>query len=154
MEEELLLINVIQEFLIDNTEEEYCVHFFKNAVIAANAVHFMIMKRDFVPKVLGYTEMVVPDYTMDDFRRHFRLSRVAFEQLLEHVGPTLLLQSLTKEGVAPEKQLLLFLWYMGNPESMREMANLFGISISTVHSAIYRVMDTFQRNLGHVSIFF
>jgi predicted DNA-binding protein YlxM (UPF0122 family) len=38
-----------------------------------------------------------------------------------------------KEQIPPEKQLLLLIWYISNQESMREAANLFGISISTVH---------------------
>jgi hypothetical protein len=34
-----------------------------------------------------------------------------------------------KEQIPPEKQLLLLIWYISNQESMREAANLFGISI-------------------------
>jgi hypothetical protein len=44
-----------------------------------------------------------------------------------------------KEQFPPEKQLLLLIWYISNQESMREAANLFGISISTVHGTVLKV---------------
>ncbi|KAK3107692.1 hypothetical protein FSP39_020061 [Pinctada imbricata] len=41
--------------------------------------------------------------------------------------------------IEPDKQLLVFLNYLGNQQSMRECAHLFGLSKSTVHRVIHSV---------------
>ena len=151
MAEQLALVHAIREFLFDDIDD-YIVQYLQNEVIVGNAAHFLIMRHDAVPKVLGYAENIIPQYNFDDFRHHFRLSRDVYEQLLQHIAPSLMLENEGgKEGIDPDKQLLIFLWYMGNQDSMREIANLFGISISTVHSIIYRVLDIFMQELAHVS---
>ena len=43
--------------------------------------------------------------------------------------------------IHPEKQLLVFLNFMGNQQSMRECAHFFGLSISTVHGVINRTAE-------------
>lgn len=56
-----------------------------------------------------------------------------------------------KEQEVLEKQFLLFLWYISNQESMREAANLFGISKSTVHETIMIVCHVFYQTFKIVS---
>ena len=113
------------------------------------------MRRDFVPRILGFAETVVPQYSNDDFRKHFRISRAVFDQILQEIAPTLTTEnSGGTEGTTPEKQLLVFIWYMSNLDSIRELANMFGMSMSTVHSIIYKLHDIFEQDLAHVSYLF
>ncbi|KAJ8321231.1 hypothetical protein KUTeg_001217, partial [Tegillarca granosa] len=84
----------------------------------------------------------VPRFSDGDFRHHFRIDRTTFEIILQHLAPHLLLQTPQgKEQFATGKQLLLFLWYISNQESMRETAHLFGISNSTVHSTLIKIIQ-------------
>jgi len=54
--------------------------------------------------------------------------------------------------VAPEKQLLVFLNFMGNQQSMRECGNFWGLSMSTVHDIINRVMEAVLELQSRVKI--
>ena len=48
-------------------------------------------------------------------------------------------KSFGKPGLTPEKQTLIFVWYMANLDSIREIARLFGVTKSTTHKCIRRV---------------
>ncbi len=101
----------------------------------------------------GYVEDVVSQYSLDDFRYHYRLTRDAFETLEQHILPYLVTHHRgSEEKVDPRKQLLVFCWYMSNQESMREIAQTFGIAKSTVHSIIRSVADIFCEHMSHVII--
>lgn len=94
----------------------------------------LLLPRTEVPRILHFTENTVPRFSSKDFRNHFRLGRVTFEIVLEEMAPSLTSEHLGgKDQLDIDKQLLLFVWYLANQESMREASNLFGISISTVH---------------------
>jgi len=69
-----------------------------------------------------------------EFRRHFRISLDVYKHLLGDFH-----QNLTKTyrgrylPISPEKQILVFLWYVTNQDSQREIAMLFGIGESAVN---------------------
>ncbi|XP_014670057.1 PREDICTED: putative nuclease HARBI1 [Priapulus caudatus] len=95
-----------------------------------------------LPKILQYAENIVPQYNFDDFRYHYRLSRESFQYLLEQLGPRLIATNIGGDvAVLPQKMMLIFVWYMATQESMRETAHLFGISISTTHGIIMKILD-------------
>jgi hypothetical protein len=54
------------------------------------------------------------------------------------------------EQITPQKQLLVFLCYLSNQESMREIGHYFGLGKSTVHGILRRVSTTLNYVLGHV----
>lgn len=58
-----------------------------------------------------------------EFKKHFRLSRDTYNILLTELGPSLKYRqrSTGKPALTPDKQLLVFLWYMANKDSMREL---------------------------------
>ena len=37
-------------------------------------------------------------------------------------------RSMKKPGLPPEKQLLIFIWYLSNLDSIREISKMFGVS--------------------------
>ncbi|KAJ8300681.1 hypothetical protein KUTeg_022200 [Tegillarca granosa] len=54
------------------------------------------------------------------------------------------------EETDPSKQLLIYLWYMANQDSMREIAVQFGIGLSTVRGIIKRVNAAVCKRLNKV----
>ncbi|XP_046567601.1 putative nuclease HARBI1 [Haliotis rubra] len=91
-----------------------------------------------VPKAVDYTDIFAELSVNDDyFSEHFRVSRHTFDILLEYIEPSI---SRHNRGgnhpVPPEKQLYIFLWYLSNLCSMREVSQLFDVSMSTVHKVV------------------
>ena len=95
---------------------------------------YQYSKRQSVLKFEGYVLNVVelmddhePQH-IDDFRTH---SRELFFLLNEHSN------KLQRNGhgpqVLPDKQLQVAMWYIANIAKMREMAHIFGLSMTTVY---------------------
>ena len=77
-------------------------------------------------------------YSLQTFRSHFRMSKRTVEfsvEALLAVVPALLHQP-KQGGRAPiplRKQILLTLWVLGNPESLRSVADRFGMTRSSAY---------------------
>lgn len=97
--------------------------------------------RESVPSVQQFYEGTVLQFTEVNFRKHFRLSKETFQEIVREIGPEIAKEERTK-GKRPltvEKQILICLWYVCNTTSMREIALLFGLSTSTVFECINSV---------------
>lgn len=113
-------------------------------------------KRSAVPKVRTY-DRVLCEMRMyrniSDFKTHYRITLDMFDVILRELHGKL--EHHNHGGsvpVAPEKQLLVFLNFMGNQQSMRECGHFFGLSMSTVHDIINRVMEAVLELLSRVNI--
>lgn len=92
---------------------------------------------------------------MDDttFARHFRLNKAQFTFLLTQLQE----KNINKEhsqGVQPvpmTKKVLLFLWYMANQNSFREISDKFDVSQSSAHRIVVELLDTLC-TMGHTFI--
>lgn len=150
----VILLSLIYEVFLEasNDVDEYFLAFTQllyNAII----VELMDFRRDHVPRLQNYAEVTVPQYTLDDFKQQFRISRRVFERLLQMIAPHLTSEvSSGSPQVPPEKMTLVMVWYMSNMESMRVQSIIFGISISTVHKVIHQVLCVFQDHLKQVNI--
>ncbi|KAH7961088.1 hypothetical protein HPB52_001893 [Rhipicephalus sanguineus] len=86
------------------------------------------------PKVDNFVADVVASFDDEEFRRHFRLSRSTCRLSLNH-----------SHGGTPQKSaeehILAFLWYAGKKATFRSVAQLFGMSESTLHEVVDRVAD-------------
>lgn len=75
-------------------------------------------------RILGYAEVVIPQMLQEDFRTHFRISKPMFQDILAVIEVDL---SRNHGGgvpiISPSKQLLVYLCYMSNQESMREVGH-------------------------------
>ena len=103
-----------------------------------------INKRSAVPRVRTY-ERVLCEMRMyrntSDFKTHYRITLDMFDVVLRELHGKL--ERHNHEGavhVGPEKQLLVFLNFMGNQVNER-MWTFFGLSMSTVNDIINRVME-------------
>ena len=153
------LRDIFEELLGNSEDDMTFLTVLRQALFAATVIighlgHLDHLRRDHVPRVPGFAENVVPAMNSRDFVQHFRMSRGAFEQVLQLIGPIITDNVVPggKEAVNVDKQLLLFVWYMANQDSMREVSVLFDLSLDTVHAVIYRLLDVFQNHLSHVSI--
>ncbi|XP_074553186.1 uncharacterized protein LOC141809867 [Halichoeres trimaculatus] len=78
------------------------------------------------------------------FSRHFRVTKPQFEYLVKKLRDNGIEKQHSK-GLPPvpaTKKVLMFLWYMANQNSFREMSDKFEVSQSTAHRIILQVLDT------------
>ena len=87
--------------------------------------------REDIPKVDQYVERVVPLYNMDDFRKFFRMSRHTFQVICEQLGALdefQLERSRGRKAISIEKQLMVFMWYVGSLEPLCRIADRFNVT--------------------------
>lgn len=82
---------------------------------------------------------------MDDhtFSRHFRVTKPQFEYVMMKLQDNGI-QKPHSQGlppVPPTKKVLMFLWYMANQNSFREMSDKFDVSQSTAHRIILQALN-------------
>ena len=90
---------------------------------------------------------------MDDitFQSHFRLTRQQFDILLcnvERIDMNNRLLHPHSGGIAAipvSKELLIFLWYLANENSMREISDKFNIARSSAFKVIVRMIAIFRK---------
>ena len=107
----------LQELSDDETEDLLLLVLLGNHGFPVNRV-----------RVVGYFEVVVPSYRLDDFRSHFRMSRdsVSFIEGLLGVCPEIPHQAHGHGGKAPvelRKQILITVWILANPECLRSVSD-------------------------------
>ncbi|XP_033758878.1 uncharacterized protein LOC117341142 [Pecten maximus] len=100
--------------------------------------------RRIIPNVIGFAEEVIPQYTETDFRRDFRVCKNTFERLIAELTPAIeyTIRESGKEGLPVRKQLLVYLWYISNQDSIREISRLFVCQ----HQPSTDVFDEFQKH--------
>ena len=79
---------------------------------------------------------------MDDrtFQRHFRVTKTKFDELLHKLWPDQD-DNVPPSMVSHKQRTLMFLWYMANQNSFREISDKFDISQSTAHDIILSMLD-------------
>lgn len=133
----------LQELSDDETEDLLLLVLLGNHGFPVNRV-----------RVVGYFEVVVPSYRLDDFRSHFRMSRdsVSFIEGLLGVCPEIPHQAHGHGGKAPvelRKQILITVWILANPECLRSVSDRFNISRSTCYEVYQRICTAIVDNLVH-----
>ena len=85
-------------------------------------------------RIQGFVEETVPLYTVSDFKRCFRMRRRTFEVVLKAFANRCEIpQQLDRGGRQPvsvEKHLLITLWFLGNQEPFRNVADRFNVAES------------------------
>ena len=88
-------------------------------------------------RIHQYAECIVPSYSDCTFiRSHFRLSRSGAEILVGFLArcPEIPSQHLRgRPPVSVEKQLLITMWVLGNPETIRSVSDRFNVTKSSVN---------------------
>lgn len=104
-----------------------------------------------IPKNENYSEIIVPRFSDSTFRQHFRMKPDVFEALCgELYSMDQPIHGPGRARILIEKQLMITLWYLGNPECMRSIADRFGICIASTTRVVSRTCDLLmQLNRTH-----
>ncbi|XP_065928319.1 putative nuclease HARBI1 [Magallana gigas] len=134
----------IDDFFESEEKEEFDTEISDDLLFFSLILRTRIKDGYHVPKIDKFVEEIVPRMNEIEFKKHFRLSRDTYNILLTELGPSLKYRqrSTGKPALTPDKQLLVFLWYMANQDSMREDACLFGVSPFSVHRCVRRTSKT------------
>lgn len=91
---------------------------------------------------MNVVELMDEPQHIDDLRTHFRESRELFTFIFNELSYRLHRNGHGPQvNVPPDKQLLVALWYIANTSSIREVAHVFGLSMSTLHGIEKDVCD-------------
>ncbi|XP_055922969.1 uncharacterized protein LOC129953661 [Eupeodes corollae] len=85
---------------------------------------------------------IIRNYCDANFKIHFRLERTTVNVLIDRYSLLLRCDSTPKRGlprISAEKEIYIFLWYIANTNTFREISNLFGISRSTAWNVVKKV---------------
>ena len=140
---------ILDVFLDDDEEAEESDYL--DGVLLYGAL-FWNPRRIKIPRTKDYAEVTVPSYTINDFRKHFRMTRATFETLLVEVvnsGRDVLPAYPSTRGgrpvVTPAKHLLVALWFLGNQCCIRDVSDRFDISDYMVWVVVRRVCSILVR---------
>ncbi|KAB0805296.1 hypothetical protein PPYR_02266 [Photinus pyralis] len=108
----------------------------------------------------NYVEVTVPQYTVSEFKNHFRMSRMAVEQLIGLVSNHLP----DKHSVPIEKQVLFSIWLLAKQESFLAVGDRFNLLVNNpalltpqqhlLGDAAYPLLDNLlkpYRDNGHLT---
>ncbi|XP_049267550.1 uncharacterized protein LOC119377433 [Rhipicephalus sanguineus] len=111
--------------------------------VSVAAVVAALISREDRHRVRLYVESVVSSYSDEEFRRLFRLQRHTTATITAdfEASPFYPRGGRGREKISAEKTMLIALTYLGTQWSMNAIADKFGVSESTVHAAIRRVLD-------------
>ncbi|XP_066587646.1 putative nuclease HARBI1 [Prorops nasuta] len=107
-----------------------------------------IQRREDHIRIENYFLYIACNYSLSDFKSHFRLKRETFEILLQQIGGELLRKHHAPK-VDPAKQLAITLWVFGNQEVYRSVADRFGLSKSTVWECVFNVAYVLEEHVGN-----
>lgn len=110
-------------------------------VIVLSAV-CCFMRRN-LTRIKDYFEQTLPKYLPDEFKHHFRMTREACELLSQEImrtGQIPIRNSSGRQVIAPQKQILAFLWRIANQEPARAVADRFDLTCSSVDRVFRRVV--------------
>ena len=96
----------------------------------------------------------MPQFDSKQFLRHFRVSPETFDVIMNSIVHSITDDIAWPGGskpILPGKKLLVFLWYMANQETLREISNTFAIGTTTVHEIVMTVSEAINENLVSVS---
>ena len=138
MAEEMLLL---YEMLDESIEEELLNEDGGNIHLIGAIIPFM--RRDLIRNVFFF-EVVVPCYSLDEFRGHFRMTRNTFESLSQELAATGSIphgNRFGRKAIPLQKQVLIVVWFISNLEAMRSVSNRFDVTLSSLERILKRVTE-------------
>ena len=124
----------VHKLLLDHEEDE------EFQVIAATSA---FMKRE-LKRNVGFCEVAVSSYSIEEFRSHFHITKTTFEVLARELAATGAIPTGNHFGRKPiplQKQILTFIWYMSNMEVIKSVSDRFDMTLSSLERIIKRVSE-------------
>ncbi|XP_043283152.1 putative nuclease HARBI1 [Venturia canescens] len=121
----LVLFNVLfKEDKNDDFDENDGNIYEKNIDECSNFfVRRMIKKR--IPRLKNYVEEVIPSYSDEQFKSHYRMSRLTFNYILNLIKDSSTKSKSGRSMIPPERQFLIAIWKMATPDSYRSICEKF-----------------------------
>ncbi|KAB0805325.1 hypothetical protein PPYR_02295 [Photinus pyralis] len=133
-----VIIGVLNEVLDDDSDDE---------LIAIVCSSYNSIERKSRVCIRNYVENIVRAYSFDDFKSHFRISRITFENLVQVLGPSLKernVQGIGRHCHSPDLQLLVSLTMFSNQTVYRLLSDKFDISKSTAWLYVRKVTEALK----------
>uniref|UniRef100_A0A1I8P617 DDE Tnp4 domain-containing protein n=1 Tax=Stomoxys calcitrans TaxID=35570 RepID=A0A1I8P617_STOCA len=108
-----------------------------------DAMFTVLFGRNEKHRVKQFVQTVIHNYSDIEFKTNLRISRDSANDLIQRFSTICGERSYQggRHQVSAEASILLFLWFSGNKTTLREVSNLFDLSLSTTHSCINKVLD-------------
>ncbi|XP_067142884.1 putative nuclease HARBI1 [Centruroides vittatus] len=100
-------------------------------------------------KIRNYVEEVVPSYSMDDFKSHFRITKSSTEEIIKLINTKREMR--VKKGrplISSTKEVLLSIWTLANQESFRGIGDRFGVNKGHAHTIFIDFCQKMCRMIG------
>ncbi|XP_022801459.1 uncharacterized protein LOC111339136 [Stylophora pistillata] len=126
--------------LLDDSEVESSDVLGEDDDITLFSVASCYMRRN-LNRVCDFFEGTIPLYFPDEFKSHFRMTRQTCELFTRAVISTGMIPLGNGSGraaIPSSKQVLAFLWSMGNQEPARAVVDRFDITVSCVNRVLKR----------------
>ena len=109
-------------------------------------------ERKSLVRIDNYFERIIPLYSVSDFRSHFQMSRTTVSCLKRLLAACPDLPHEQRNGGRPvidlEKQVLITMWILGNPECLRSVADRFNVTKSSAFRVYRRICEAIANNLS------
>ena len=93
-------------------------------------------------------ERIVPQFTREEWRENFRLSRETYRYICNELRPLLLRQDTEmRKAVSVERRVAITLWRLATNAEYRTIAHLFGVAKSTAWQVVNEVCSAVVRKL-------
>ena len=129
----------------DESSDAWLYHILQHFVHITFQFTFLLTfmtKRRKKARVKDYVDNVLPLYTLDDLRQHFRITRSTFDQIVILLFPKSIVGN--KGGIMKvpvEKQLLIFIRYASSQQTLTEITDTFSVCEATIHTIVHRTLS-------------
>ena len=131
---------VLLDVLADDLENDFFGEDDDDSIVLAAAASIFARRK--LNRILGYFEQTIPTYSLDEFKAHFRMQRATCEIVVNEVTATGNIPAgnpFGRHAIDPRKQILIYLWYMANQESVRLVADRFNVALRSVTRVMHWV---------------
>ncbi|XP_036332293.1 putative nuclease HARBI1 [Rhagoletis pomonella] len=121
-------------------------------------IEAVLLRRNPYPRVQDFIVNVVHSYTELEFKTNFRITRGSAEYLVARYSSSRWYVKRSYKGgrlqSTAETHMLSFLWFSANKTTFREVANLFGVTLSNIHFTFNKVLSFLVEAVASESIRF
>ncbi|KAH7948688.1 hypothetical protein HPB49_000861 [Dermacentor silvarum] len=96
------------------------------------------------PRIVGFVQDVVRQYSDEEFRRNFRVSRAVADSLISRFENSDFYPRSDRGGSpskTAEEHILVFIWFAANKACLRDVASRFGIGEDTAFRIVERMLE-------------
>ncbi|XP_053959682.1 putative nuclease HARBI1 isoform X1 [Anastrepha ludens] len=116
-----------------------------------NEIESLVFRTNVRPRVKGFVENV-NSFSAQEFKKNFRINRNVSDYLTAKYASSSWYTTRSYKGgrqqTPVETQMLAFLWFAANKTTIREVGNLFNMSLSNFYKTFNNVMNFFVKDMA------